>query len=54
LQPGETQTVTFELDVQRLGFLDAHIQHVVEPGAFEVMVGSSSADIRLSGGLEVV
>jgi Fibronectin type III-like domain len=35
---------------ERLGFWDEKRKAwIVEPGAFEVMVGSSSADVRLKG-----
>ena len=46
LQPGETQTVEFILGPQHLQFLDAHMQLVVEPGLFDVMVGGSSAQVQ--------
>lgn len=47
LQPGETKTVTFEIDEPALSFFDAD-KHawVSEPGDFEALVGASSADIR--------
>ncbi|GIV99844.1 glycoside hydrolase family 3 protein [Roseiflexus sp.] len=47
LQPGETQTVTFSLDREALAYWD-DVQHawVAEAGEFEVLVGSSSQDIR--------
>lgn len=46
LAPGETRAV--DLAVQRgdLSFLNSRLKKVFEPGAFEVMVGSSSEDIR--------
>lgn len=44
LDPGETQTVTFELDDRALAFWGDG--WVVEPGTFEVRVGRSSRDIR--------
>ena len=55
LQPGETKTVTFPLPAGKLAIWDekAH-DFVVEPGAFDVMVGASSADIRLKDQIEVV
>ena len=50
LRPGETRSVSFTVAPERLAFWDERRKAwVVEPGAFEVMVGSSSADIRLKG-----
>lgn len=54
LQPGETKTVTFKLPASALELINRQNQRVVEPGAFKVMVGSSSTDLRLNGGFEVV
>ena len=42
LEPGETRTVTFTITPEELSFLDAHMARVVEPGLFDIMVGSSS------------
>lgn len=54
LKPGEKKTVTLDLPAQKLAFYDVKTHgFVVEPGEFEVMVGSSSEDIRLKGTLEV-
>jgi beta-glucosidase len=53
LAPGEAQTCTFHLGPDDLALLDADLRRVVEPGQFRVMVGSSSADIRLSGEFQV-
>jgi len=53
LQPHETQEVTFEVAVQQLGLYDANLRYTVEPGEFEIMVGSSSEDIRLSSRLKI-
>jgi beta-glucosidase len=47
LMVGETKTVTFVLKYMDLALLDHNMNWVVEPGEFEVMAGSSSADIRL-------
>ena len=46
LAPGETRTITFQLDVRQLGFYNQAMAYVVEPGVIEVMIGSSSQDIR--------
>jgi len=42
LQPGERKTVTFPLGPEALSLVDRRMQRVVEPGRFEVMVGTSS------------
>lgn len=44
--PGATQTVQIPLNVSDLGLWNVNMQYVVEPGAFNVLVGSSSLDIR--------
>ncbi|MFO7871655.1 MAG: glycoside hydrolase family 3 N-terminal domain-containing protein [Kiritimatiellia bacterium] len=43
LSAGSKKTVAFELGERELRMLDTHLQYVVEPGAYQVMVGSSSA-----------
>jgi beta-glucosidase len=53
LQPGEKKTVCFELDVRHLAFYDRQMQYIVEPGQIEIMIGSSSEDIRVCGSVEV-
>lgn len=50
LKPGETRTVHFTLGKRDLSFYDPDRQEwVAEPGGFEVLVGSSSRDIRATG-----
>jgi beta-glucosidase len=53
LGPGEKATVTLTLTPRDLALYDRQMKRVVEPGDFEVMVGASSADIRLRGGFAV-
>ena len=53
LQPGEEKEVIFTLFPEQLAFYDEFMRLIVEPGVFEVMIGSSSEDIRLSGEFEV-
>lgn len=44
LRPGERRTLSFRLTPAELGFYDDSMRFVVEPGAFKVMAGRSSAD----------
>ncbi len=53
LRSNEKKTVTFLLTPEQLALLDQNMKTVIEPGEFEVMVGSSSEDIRLRGSFEV-
>jgi len=53
LGPGESRSVTMPLGGRELALVDVDLRRVVEPGAFEVLVGASSADIRLRGTLSV-
>ncbi|MBS3735324.1 MAG: hypothetical protein KGY99_10445 [Phycisphaerae bacterium] len=39
----------FTLGGDQLRMLDASLHWTVEPGVFDVMIGASSADIRLAG-----
>ncbi len=49
LAPGESQTVTFRLGKRAFAFWDETLcDWRVETGAFEILVGSSSRDIRLA------
>jgi beta-glucosidase len=45
LQPGEKKRVEFLLTAEQLGFWDRQMRFTVEPGEFQVMVGSSSEDV---------
>jgi len=53
LEPGEKKTVKLKLLPEDLSLFDRDMNFVVEPGTFEVMVGSSSNDIKLKGEFEV-
>lgn len=49
LAPGESTVVEFTLDRRSFAFYDGTINDwVVEGGAFEILLGASSADIRIS------
>jgi beta-glucosidase len=53
LAPGESKGVSFRLTTAELSLLDSNLRSVVEPGAFRVMIGRSSKDIRLRGKVTV-
>ncbi|MBE0637420.1 MAG: glycoside hydrolase family 3 C-terminal domain-containing protein, partial [Bacteroidales bacterium] len=46
LEPGETKTVTFEINPEILSMFDKSLNKIVEPGDFRIMIGASSKDIR--------
>ena len=43
---GQTKRVEFKLNVKDLGFWNNLMQYVVEPGAFEIMVGTNSEELQ--------
>jgi beta-glucosidase len=53
LNPGEKKTVEFTLHPDDLAILDKNMNWTVEPGKFQVMIGSSSEDIKLKKEFEV-
>jgi beta-glucosidase len=53
LQPGESKEVQFRIEPEMLSMLNERMETVVEPGAFRIMVGASSRDIRLKETLTV-
>jgi beta-glucosidase len=46
LQPGQTKSVFFTIDKSSLAFWDVNMNFNVEPGYFDIMVGSSSEDLK--------
>ncbi len=53
LSPGETQRVELVITSDALSFLNEKMERVVEPGMFDIMVGSSSVNLQIIP-LEVV
>lgn len=47
LQPGEKKTVKFTIHPNDLALIDKNMNWIVEPGEFEVLIGSSSTAIHL-------
>lgn len=54
LAPQQSARVTFTLSANQLGFYDRKMDFVLEPGKINLLLGSSSADIRLKGELDIV
>ena len=53
LEPGERRRLRFDVAVAQLALLDRQYRLVIEPGAVDVMVGTSSRDIALRGHIVV-
>ncbi len=53
LKPEESKRVTFGVALSQMAFLGRHGRWIIEPGTLEVMVGSSSVDVRLRGEVEI-
>jgi beta-xylosidase len=54
LRPGKSRRVVFRLHADRTAFCGLSGERVVEAGLIEVDIGSSSADLRLHGELELI
>jgi beta-glucosidase len=46
LAPGEKKTVKFTLGPDALSLVNREMKRVVEPGRFEIMVGTGSAGLK--------
>ena len=46
LKAGESKTVTFKITPELLRFYDYDLKQVAEPGAFDVMIGGDSRNVR--------
>ena len=54
LNAGESKTIEFTIDKEKLSFYNDKLEWTAEPGDFEVMIGASSADIKLKSDFELV
>ena len=54
LESGKKKPLDFTIMPHHLSLLDRNMNCIVEPGIFEVQIGSSSEDIRLKGSFEIV
>lgn len=53
LQAGETKTITFTIDKDKLAFYNDQLERITQPGEFSLMIGSASDDIRLQDSFEL-
>jgi beta-glucosidase len=53
LQPGQAKRVTFNIRKDELSFYNDKLERVVQPGTFQIMIGSGSSDIRLQKSFEL-
>jgi len=53
LNAGESKTIEFTIDKEKLSFYNDKLEWIAEPGDFEVMIGASSADIKLKSNFEL-
>ena len=53
INPGETKKVSFKLSPDDLAFLDKNMNWTVESGEFEIRIGASSEDIKLTKGITI-
>lgn len=53
LQPGESKTVTIEVPVKELQFLDEKMNWTAQKGTYRIMVGNSSKNLPLKQNIEV-
>ena len=54
LEPGQCQTVTFNLHSHQLGLYNEQMRYVVEPQTVEVLVGRSAQDLPLAAHLSII
>ena len=53
LEPGESRQVTFDLDYGYFAIVDANMNWTLENGTYQILIGSSSTDIRLKGTITI-
>jgi beta-glucosidase len=54
LKSGESKTIHFTIDKEKLSFYNQQLKWVAEPGDFDIMIGASSEDIRLKDSFQLL
>ncbi|MDG3581067.1 glycoside hydrolase family 3 N-terminal domain-containing protein [Galbibacter pacificus] len=53
LEPKESKSISFQLHNEAFRLWNQEMKHLVEPGTFQIMIGSSAGDIRLIKNIEI-
>jgi beta-glucosidase len=54
LNAGESKTITFTIDKEKLSFYNDKLEWITQPGEFRLMIGSASDDIKLEKSFELL
>ena len=54
LNPGETKTLLFSINKEKLSFYNDKLEYIAEPGMFDLKIGASASDIRLQDHFELL
>lgn len=54
LNAGESKTIHFIIDKEKLSFYNQQLKWVAEPGDFDIMIGASSEDTRMKDSFELL
>jgi beta-glucosidase len=54
IKAGQSKTIVFTIDKEKLSFFNQELKWVAEPGEFDLIIGASSRDIRLKDRFELV
>ena len=54
LKPGKTKKVSFTLFVSQLAYYKTNLKYAIAPGSVDVMIGTSSQDIRLESKFSII
>jgi len=54
LNPGETKTIHFSINKEKLSFYNDKLEYIAEPGEFDLKIGASALDIRVQDRFELL
>ena len=53
IDSNDVVTVNFSIPCKELGLWDKNMHYIVEPGEFNIMIGASAEDIRLTDSIQI-